>query len=252
VTTISTSLPSCDNDEVARNLAVVRERIATAGGDTARVGVVAVTKGFGFDAVRAALCVELVDLGENYAAELIAKAELTKAELTEEEGQTLRPGAQAQDPPRWHFLGAIQRNKVASLAPFVGVWQTVARQAEGARIARFAPGASVMVEVEGTGLPGRNGCQPDSVPDLVTSLRDLGLDVRGLMTVAPPDRTAAAATFALVARLADDLGLPERSMGMSDDLELAVSAGSTMVRIGRALFGPRAVGRRGPGRDGGV
>ena len=82
-------------------------------------------------------------------------------------------------------------------------------------------------------------------PDLVTRLRGLGLDVSGLMTVAAPAPVLAAggarpaATFELVARLTDELGLPERSMGMSDDLEVAVSAGSTMVRIGRALFGRR-------------
>ena len=96
-----------------------------------------------------------------------------------------------------------------------------------------------MVEVEATGLAGRNGCPPAEVPDLVQRLRGLGLDVVGLMTVAAPGTGMAASTFGLVARLADDLGVPERSMGMSDDLEEAVSVGSTMVRIGRALFGPR-------------
>jgi PLP dependent protein len=229
VTTISTSPPSCASDQVARNLVVVRERIATAGGDPDRVRVVAVTKSFGLDAVHAALGAGLNDVGENYAVELVAKA---RAAAEEGDGDgPLRP--------RWHFLGAVQRNKVASLAPFVGVWQSVAREAEGARIARFAPGASVMVEVEASGIPGRNGCPPASVPDVVSSLRGLGLEVTGLMTVASPDPTAARATFDVVARLADELGLPERSMGMSEDLELAVSAGSTMVRIGRGLFGER-------------
>jgi uncharacterized pyridoxal phosphate-containing UPF0001 family protein len=235
VTTISTSPPSCVSDEVARNLAVVRDRIAAAGGDPDRIRVVAVTKTFGPDAVAAALGAGLVDIGENYASELVAKAQALAGQRDED----------ARDrAPRWHFLGAIQRNKVGSLAPFVGLWQSVAREAEGARIARFAPGASVMVEVEATGIPGRNGCPPAAVPDLVASLGDLGLDVSGLMTVAAPDPTAAAATFGLVARLADDLGLRERSMGMSDDLEVAVSAGSTMVRIGRSLFGER------PSREG--
>jgi hypothetical protein len=77
------------------------------------------------------------------------------------------------------------------------------------------------------------------VGELVRRLVDLGLDVRGLMTVAAPGPAAAPAAFALVGRLADELGLPERSMGMSDDLEAAVAAGSTMVRVGRALFGER-------------
>ena len=95
------------------------------------------------------------------------------------------------------------------------------------------------MQVETTGLPGRNGCSPAEVIELVPRLADLGLDVRGLMTVAAPDPTASREAFVSLARLADRLGLEERSMGMSDDLEAAVAAGSTMVRIGRALFGAR-------------
>ncbi len=236
MTTISTSPPSCASDEVARNLVVVRERIVSAGGDAALVRVVAVTKGFGLDAVQGALDAGLVDVGENYASELVAKAEGW--------GEGAGPG------PNWHFLGAVQRNKVPALAPFVRVWQSVAREAEGARIVRFSPEASVMVEVEATGLAGRNGCPPSEVGDLVTRLRGLGLDVTGLMTVAAPGGHSAAETFGLVARLADDLGLPERSMGMSEDLEAAVSAGSTMVRVGRALFGERPRRGREPAPEG--
>ena len=225
MTTISTSPPSSASDEVARRLLAVRQRIERAGGDPARVRVVGVTKGFGADAVRAAREAGLGDLGENYAAELVAKAPA------------------ADDAVVWHFLGAVQRNKVALLAPLVGLWQSVARQAEGARIARFAPGAGVLVQVDTTGLAGRNGCPPSDVGELVRGLLGLGLDVRGLMTVAAPGPQAARAAFELVGQLADELGLPERSMGMSDDLEAAVAAGSTMVRIGRALFGERPPAR---------
>ena len=221
MTTISTSPPSCASDDVARRLNAVRQRIERAGGDPARVRVVGVTKGFGPDAVRAARRAGLRDLGENYATELVTKA------------------AVVDDAVVWHFLGAVQRNKVPLLAPLVGVWQSVARAAEAARIARFAPGAQVLVQVDTTGLPGRNGCPPSGVADLVRRLVELGLDVRGLMTVAAPGETAAKAAFESVGRLADQLGLEERSMGMSDDLELAVAAGSTMVRVGRALFGER-------------
>lgn len=95
------------------------------------------------------------------------------------------------------------------------------------------------MQVDTTGLPGRNGCAPSEVGALVLRLADLGLDVRGLMTVAAPGAAAAKEAFESLARLADRLGLDERSMGMSDDLEAAVAAGSTMVRIGRALFGAR-------------
>jgi uncharacterized pyridoxal phosphate-containing UPF0001 family protein len=188
-----------------------------------------VTKGFGPDAVEAALGAGLHDIGENYAGELVEKAQRVAPHV--------RPAAAD---PVWHFLGTVQRNKVAELAPVVGVWQSVARVVEGERIARFVPAATVMVQVDTTGLPGRNGCAPEQVADVVKGLRALDLDVVGLMTVAAPGPAGAArAAFESVGRLADDLGLRERSMGMSDDLEAAVAAGTTMVRIGRALFGER-------------
>jgi uncharacterized pyridoxal phosphate-containing UPF0001 family protein len=232
VTTISTSPPSSASAEVAQRLAAVRQRIEDAGGDPSRIRVVGVTKGFGPEAVLAARGAGLVDIGENYANELV-----TKAERVESDDPLFA------SPLVWHFLGAIQRNKVPRLAPIVGLWQSVARAEESARIARSAPGASVLVEVETTGLAGRNGCPPDAVGDLVAHARDDGLDVRGLMTVAGPGADAAQSAFETVRRLADEYGLEERSMGMTDDLEAAVRAGTTMVRIGRALFGERPAKR---------
>jgi uncharacterized pyridoxal phosphate-containing UPF0001 family protein len=224
VTTISTCPRSFADDEVAARLALVRARIAQAGGDPDLIRVVAVTKGFGPDAVGAARAVGLTDIGENYASEL----------------QTKAPGPAGTC---WHFLGAVQRNKVPSLAPLVDVWQGVARLVEGERIAHFAAGARVLVQVDYTGLPGRNGCAPAAVPALVRALEDLDLRVQGLMTVAPPDTVQAEAAFRSLRREADALGLAERSMGMTEDLEAAVAAGSTMVRIGRALFGDRPLGK---------
>jgi uncharacterized pyridoxal phosphate-containing UPF0001 family protein len=221
VTTISTCPPSFADDDVAQRLAAVRERIGRAGGDPAQLRVIAVTKGFGPEAVEAARAAGLTDVGENYAAELRAKA----------------PG-----PPgtHWHFLGAIQRNKVRSLAPLVDMWQGVTRLVEGESIAQHAPGARVLIQVDTSGgQPGRNGCPPADVTTLAASLSKLDLHLEGLMTVAPPGAAASASAFQAVARMADALGLKERSMGMSADLEAAVAAGSTMVRIGRALFGER-------------
>jgi len=217
--------------DVAAGLVSVRARIAAAGGDPDKVRIVAVTKGFGPQAVEAARDAGVLDVGENYAQELLAKDEALR-------------GSGARDPGlRWHFLGAIQRNKIAALAPVVSCWQSVARAVEGEAIARRRPGAAVLVEVDTTGTPGRNGCAPEGVPALVAGLRDRRLEVEGLMTVAPLDPDAARAAFRLVRSLADDLGLAERSMGMSDDLELAVAEGATMVRVGRALFGDRPARR---------
>lgn len=208
-------------DAVADRLAAVRARIAAAGRDPDQVTVVAVTKGMGADAVRGALAAGVVDLGENYAHELLAKAAVAGS-------------------GRWHFLGRVQRNKVAGLAPLVALWQSVDREAAGREIARRAPGAGVLVQVNLTGWPRRNGCRWEEAPALVDVLAGTGLDVRGLMGVGqagPPEVNRPA--FRRLAAMARALGLPEVSMGMSADVEVAVEEGSTMVRVGTALFGPR-------------
>ncbi|HVC70784.1 MAG TPA: YggS family pyridoxal phosphate enzyme [Acidimicrobiales bacterium] len=217
---------------VAARVADVRRRIGEAGRDPDAVRLVAVTKGFDGSAVTAALAAGVHDIGENYAAELSSKA----ASLGDHPGIATDGGLHL----RWHFLGAIQRRRVAELAPLVVCWHTLARVVEGESIARRAPGARVFVEVEVSGLPGRNGCAPEAVPRLVRALEGLELDVRGLMVVAPPGPAEVARTaFRTTARLAADLGLRELSMGMSGDLEVALEEGTTMVRMGRALFGPR-------------
>jgi hypothetical protein len=222
--------------DVPAALAVARRRIEAAGGDPDAVRIVAVTKGFGPDAVLGALAAGLRDVGENYAQELLTKA----AALAETTLGTDALGARGHGGVRWHFLGAVQRNKVRALAPLLFCWQGVARAVEGEAIARHCPGASVLVEVELTGDSSRNGCPPDEVPGLVAALRSCDLDVRGLMTVAPAGGgDDARQAFRACRDLADRLDLPERSMGMSDDLELAVAEGTTMVRLGRALFGDR-------------
>jgi len=212
---------------IAGAVASVRRRIVDAGGDPSRITVVAVTKGFGPDAVSAAVGAGLVACGENYAQELVTKA---------------ADGALRGVDVRWHFLGRIQRNKVRSLAPLVQLWQGVDRLDAGREVARRAPGAGVLVQVDLAGGEGRNGCGWDDAPGLVAALRGEGLDVRGLMGVASPDPAAARPQFRRLRRLADELALAEISMGMSDDLEVAVEEGATMVRIGRGLFGARPDG----------
>lgn len=215
-------------DEVAAAAERVRNRIADAGGDPDRVALLAVTKGFGPDVAIAAARAGLVDLGENYAQELVAKAPEVHAAL---DGAVV---------PRWHAIGRLQRNKVRSLVDLVHLWQSVDRASLGQEIARRQPGARVLVQVNASGEPQKGGCEPDETPALVSTLVDLGLSVQGLMTVGRTGTPAEArAGFATVRRLADDLDLPVRSMGMSADLDAAVAEGSTMVRVGSALFGPR-------------
>ena len=198
--------------DVTAAVAEVRRRI---GDDTVRI--VAATKGFGADAVAAAVAAGVADIGESYAQELRAKAPV--------------PGA------HWHFVGRLQINKVRQVAHLVDLWQSVDRPELGEEIARRAPGAAVLVQVNVSGETQKGGCDPGGAPALVARLQDAGLDVRGLMAVGDPRDPRPG--FRLLAGLADDLGLPERSMGMSGDLEVAVEEGATMVRVGRALFGAR-------------
>jgi pyridoxal phosphate enzyme (YggS family) len=213
--------------DLPSRLAAVRDRIARAGGDPQAVRLVAVTKGFDADAVREALDAGLEDIGESYVQELVGKA-------TE-----LRESAYDRG-LRWHFVGRLQRNKVRKAAPYVSLWHSVDRLALGAEIARFAPGAAVLAQVNTSGEASKAGCEPSMAPGLVDGLLDLGLDVRGLMTIAPAGSAEAArAAFGALRDLAQVLGLGELSMGRSDDLEVAVQEGATMVRVGRDLFGPR-------------
>jgi PLP dependent protein len=208
-------------DAVARRLVDVRERIARAGADPGAVTVVAVTKGFGPEAVAAATAAGLSDVGENYAQELLAKA--------------------PQAPPgiRWHFLGEVQRNKLNRLAGLVHLWQGLDSPARASALARKAPGAGVLVQVKVQDSAGRHGATLSEVPELVGEAARAGLDVQGLMAVGPQGGKGAREAFAGVAALARRLSLPVISMGMSNDFELAVAQGATMVRLGRALFGPR-------------
>jgi PLP dependent protein len=211
-----------DAASVRANADRVRERIVGAGGDLESVRIVAVTKGQPAEAVAAAVDAGLVDIGENYAQELIAKA------------------GQVDAPVRWHFIGQLQRNKVRQVAHLVSVWQSVDRLRLGEVIARHQPGATVLVQVNLTDDPDRGGTKPGLAAGLVDGLRDLGLDVRGLMAVAQEgDEATARAGFQIVRDLADRLSLPERSIGMSNDFEAAVQEGSTMVRLGTVLFGSR-------------
>lgn len=240
---------------VFERLAGIRRRILDAGGDPSRITIVAVTKGQPLSAVLAARRAGLADIGENYAAELLEKAATVPPEPARGRDTDGLPTL------RWHYLGAIQRNKIARLSPVVSCWQAVSRAEEAAAIGRHRPGAEIFVEVAAREDPGRPGVAPDAVAELVEAARRAKCRVRGLMTVAPlapPAGVAgapaagvagapadvAAEAFGIVAGLARELGLEELSMGMTDDLEQAVAAGTTMIRIGRALFGDRP--SRGP------
>ncbi len=205
---------------VASRLAAVRGRIAAAGGGD--IAVLAVTKGFGADAIDAAVAAGCSQIGENYAQELLAKLAAVRVR------------------PEVHFIGRLQSRKVKTLAEVVDVWQSVDRAALVDELARRRPRARLMVQVNVSDEEQKGGCPPGEAPTLVARARSLGLDVVGLMTVGrtgPPE--SARDGFRRLRGLADDLGVRHCSMGMSEDLEVAVSEGSTMVRVGTALFGER-------------
>jgi pyridoxal phosphate enzyme (YggS family) len=213
-----------DDRALAGRFARARERIERAGGDADRIALVAVTKGFGPEVVARARALGHADFGENYAADLAGKA------------QAFPPGPAT----RWHYLGAIQRTTARTLAASVHLWQGVDTLKAGERIAAAVPGARVLVQVNVSGEAAKRGCTFAAAPELVHGLCGLGLDVRGLMAVGPTGPPEAArAGFRLLDELAGALGLVERSMGMSGDLEVAVEEGATIVRLGTALFGPR-------------
>lgn len=206
-------------EAVETRLAGVRERIADAGGDPEGTGIVAVTKGRSSLTAAAALQAGVVDLGENYAQELVPKA------------QALRTA-------RWHFIGNLQANKVRRLAPYVGLYQSVDRRRLLTEIARHSPEAEVLVQVAAESVPGRGGCRPETARRLVAEATALGLRPVGLMMMAlpgPPDDMRR--QFRLLRVLADELGLAVRSMGTSDDYTLAVAEGANLLRLGRVLVG---------------
>jgi pyridoxal phosphate enzyme (YggS family) len=214
--------------DVAAHLGEIRERIANAaraaGREPDEITLVAVSKEVDASAVAAAVAAGQHDFGENRAQELVAKVDALRAE---------------QIDPSWHFIGRLQRNKVKAIAPHVALWHSVDRVEIGAEIARHAPGARVLVQVNVSGEVQKGGCEPGAVEALVGSLGDLDLSVVGLMTV-PPLAGAPRPHFATLRDLATRLALPELSMGMSSDFEAAIGEGSTLVRVGRAVFGPRS------------
>ncbi len=232
-------------ERIAERAAALRGRIAERTDRDVRV--VCVTKAHPPEVAAAALAAGFVDLGENYAQELRDKEAALRDEeaaLRDEEAALRDEEAALHDrvgaAPRWHFIGRLQSNKVRTIAGVVDLWHTVDRASLAAEVAKRAPGARVLVQLDLAGLPDRGGCDPAEAPALVAACRDLGLAVEGLMGVGPPgDPEDARPGFRLLDATAGELGLRERSMGMSADLDVAVECGATIVRVGSALVGER-------------
>ena len=210
-----------DANEVADRVAHVRSVISNAGGTA--VSLVAVTKSFGIDALRVALTAGCDAVGENYAQELLEK---------------IAEGAPSIDV---HFIGALQSNKVRTLAGHIALWQSVDRDSVVDELGRRAPGATILIQVDTTGEPSKGGVTPAQLDALRVRAESRGLIVKGLMTIGPTDGTQdeCEKSFGMLRHLVNEQGLSVCSMGMSADYPIAVACGSTMVRVGSGLFGDR-------------
>jgi pyridoxal phosphate enzyme (YggS family) len=207
---------------VVERLDEVRARIASAaraaGQDADAVELVVVTKSAAMPQIRAAWDAGARDFGENRAQDLVPKAE-----------------AFVDEKPRWHFIGRLQRNKVKAVAPYVSLWQSVDREELAIEIARKSRVPDVLVQVSLAGEEQKGGCPPHELDRLIDATRAAGCSVQGLMTV-PPASGDPRPVFARLRALTDTAGLPVCSMGMSGDFEAAIAEGSTMVRVGSAIF----------------
>jgi len=216
-------------EEIASRVADVQRRIAAA---AARSG-------------RAPESVLLVAVGKTYPLSdlLLAHAAGVRAfgENRVQEAEEKFPHLPADS--AGHLIGPIQSNKANRAVKVASVVETVDSLDLARRLDRAAAAAgkrlAVLVQVRLGGEVTKSGVEPEAAAALVSSVKALpALDLRGLMTIPPPGDTRE--HFAALRRLGETLGLRELSMGMSDDFEAAVEEGATLVRVGSAIFGPRA------------
>ena len=229
---------------VADRWRAVDERISEAceraGRRRDEVLVVAVTKTHPPEVVLEAIEIGLRDFGENYVQELLAKRQVVEAQTSE--------------PLRWHFIGHLQRNKVKYLVDFCHLIHAVdsAKLADEIekRAGRAGRRQPVLIEVNVSGEASKFGVRPEELKGLVEHILGLEhVELQGLMTMAPysEDPENSRPIYARLREIAETLvaeGVPREnmrhlSMGMTQDFEVAVEEGATIVRIGTAIFGPR-------------
>jgi pyridoxal phosphate enzyme (YggS family) len=225
--------------KLAETLPSVRHRIAEAerrsGRPEGSVRLVAVTKAHPPEAIEAALEAGLTDLGENRVGELESKVEIFGSERA-----------------TWHMIGHVQSRKAGRVAEVAALVHSVDSMKLARRLSLAAAESGgmldVLAQVNTSGEDAKYGLAPEPALDQVLEMAELpGLRIRGLMTMAPfvDDETVLSRTFAGLRTLSEDLRRRsmavggELSMGMTNDLEIAIREGSTMVRIGTALFGER-------------
>jgi len=213
-------------DGVMARVAGAAER---AGRSVEEVTVVAVSKTMTYDDIMSVYEQGHRDFGENRADELAGKAASLPADI------------------RWHFVGALQSNKVRSVRGVVALLHSMDRRSLAkAWMKGHGLAPPVLAQVNVGEESQKSGLSPAEVVDALTWMETLGLEVRGLMAIPPiPDRPETSREhFRTMRRLRDDLigkhpNVVELSMGMTDDFEVAIEEGASIIRVGRAIFGPR-------------
>ncbi len=204
---------------VARNLERARDAIAAAGRDPDEVEILAAIKYLPVEELAALADGGVTLVGENRAQELTAKAAAVPDRFT------------------WDFIGQLQSRKVKDVLPVVRYIHSVASDSALAQLERHGgPDTQVLIEVNVAGEPGKSGVDPDELPAF---LDRCPVSVVGLMTM-PPFAAAPEDSrphFAALRRLAEAHGLPQLSMGTSQDYVVAAQEGATIVRLGTSLFG---------------
>ena len=224
---------------IAERLFAQQERLRKAaqehGRDPRGIKLIAVSKRHSVEAIRAAYAAGQRDFGENYVQELLDKAQQL-SELTD---------------IVWHMIGHLQSNKARHVAPLAHAVHTVSSVSLALELGKRARGRSAalrtLVEVNVSGEESKSGCTPTELPQVLEAIEaEPSLQLAGLMTMPPFDEDPALTRphFEHLRGLREEHGgalrLPELSMGMSHDMEVAIAAGSTMVRIGTAIFGERS------------
>ena len=216
--------------DVLTRYKIVQERILRsserARRDPASVQLLAVTKKFPAEIVREAYSLGMRQFGENYVQEF----ELKQPALTD------------LADARFHLIGHLQSNKARKAADIFQVIQTIDSVKLAERLDGMNTKLDAMIEVKLSDEEAKHGAAPEQIEEIVAAIRaSQNLTLRGLMTIPPwsEDPEAPRPYFRKLRELNERFALPELSMGMSNDLETAIEEGSTVVRVGTALFGPR-------------
>ncbi|HEX7830071.1 MAG TPA: YggS family pyridoxal phosphate-dependent enzyme [Thermoanaerobaculia bacterium] len=217
-------------DEIRANLAALEARIsaacARAGRKRSDVTLVAVTKTFPASDVELAIAAGVGDVGEN------------KVQEARDKKDDVASGA------RWHLVGHLQSNKAKDAVKMFDVIQSIDSLDLAVRIARIATAIGkrqeILLQVNIGNEEQKSGAWADDVPTIVSRIADIdALRLTGLMAI-PPVHEDPRFYFRELRALRDSVGLPELSMGMTDDFEVAIEEGATIIRVGRAIFGSRS------------